>query len=240
MLDINNKMDLTKKDNEMDKRIPRLWYLPNTWKEVTKFPTLRDLQEHLAKHEWANTINWDEIGSTDNSDWKAIERVPHIFLSRAPLTFGHSQLVIPSPQGNNQDEENFFCLASKIIERVIVAFRKAFIEQKLHKDKTFSELAEITHTEGDYIKTLILRSSASENVCKEYKIHLVPYFQSHEEQCERRFRNLHGIMSKEKGGLLGWIGDRENIADSWQVGRTPCKYRLDDVANADLKMSEIA
>lgn len=231
-------MDYSIPLKEDDKRKPRIWYLPSIWKEVTNFPTIRDLQDHLEKHEWANTMNWDEMG---RNDWREIEKAPYIFLSRAPLTFGHSQLVIQSPQGNNQDEENFFCLASKIVERVIVVFRKAFIEQKIHKDKNFSDLAKLTYTEGDYIKTLILRSSASENVCREYKIHLVPYFKSHAMACQKHYTAIHNVDPNQEGGLLGWLGERETIVDNWQIkGDNPFNGKFDEIVNENLKMTEIA
>lgn len=164
----SNLMDLTKENKEDvdDKRIPRLWYLPKLWGRVSKFQKVIDLQKHTRSSEWVNTTNWEQVKS---AKWVKIKKSPHIYLTRGPLTFGHSQLVIQSPQGNNQKEEDFFCLASRIIERVIVVFRNAFCEHKIHKDKTFKELAEITCTEGDYIKTLILRSSAMKPLIKSIK-----------------------------------------------------------------------
>ena len=115
------------------------------------------------------------------SDWNLINS-PYIFLSRSPLTFGHSQLVVPSPDDCN--EEDLFRLASKIIYYAIAAFRSAFGGEKpLHEDKAFESLAENTLTAGPYQKTLVLRASAqekNEKIYTEYKVHLVPYFKSHE------------------------------------------------------------
>lgn len=215
-----------------DGRIPRLWYLPNIWEEATA----QDFKERLEKEGWKNTNDWDKVGQTK---WEKIEKSPYVFLSRAPLTFGHSQLVIPSPNGTKQDEKDFFRLASRIIERTIIAFKEAFKVQKLHQDENFSSLAVMTRTNGKYIKTLILRASASEDVCEEYKIHLVPYFKSHEDECGKRYRTLHGITSEKKGGLLGWLGERENEVDKLlELG--PLKEKLDKFANEGLKMAELA
>jgi hypothetical protein len=210
------KSNTTKRGREVDDgRILRLWYLQNIWEKAT---------------------DW---GKVELAKWKKIEQSPYVFLSRAPLTFGHSQLVIRSPNGTKQNEEDFFCLASKIIERTIIAFKDAFKVQKLHECGNFNALAVITRTRGKYIKTLVLRASASEDICEEYKIHLVPYFKSHEDECGKRFRTLHGITSEKKGGLLGWLGERENEVDKLlELG--PLKEKLDKFANEDLKMAELA
>lgn len=224
----------------MDERTQRLWYLPSIWKELSKLSTLAELQSRLEEHKWANitVTDWDEM---KNNDWKEIEKAPYIFLSRAPLTFGHSQLVIKSPQGNNQNEEHFFCLASKLVERVIGVFRKAFVEQKIHEDRNFIDLAKLTGTEGSYIKTLILRASAREDSCREYKIHLVPYFKSHAMACQKRYTGLHIVNPNDEGGLLGWLGERETIVDNWQLkDDNPFNKDLDKIANDNLKMIEIA
>lgn len=215
-----------------DGRIPRLWYLPNIWEKATD----KNFEDKLKKGDFKNTTHWNEVS---RAKWNKIKKSPYILLVRAPLTFGHSQLVIPSPNGTKQDEKHFFCLASKIIERAIIAFKEALKVQVIHEDENFRSLAVITKTKGKYIKTLILRASASENVCEEYKIHLVPYFKSHEDECVKRYRSLHGIKSEDKGGLLGWLGERETDVDKLlELG--PLKEKLDNFANKDLKMAEIA
>lgn len=234
------KSSTTKKCPEADDgRIPRLWYLPNIWEEVTKSATVRDLQKHLEKNCWKNTNDWCEVSK---KKWKKIEQSPYVLLVRAPLTFGHSQLVISSPKGTNQDEEDFFSLGSRIIERTIMVFEQAFKVQKIHEDENFRSLAVFTGTKGRYIKTLILRSSASEKFHKEYKIHLVPYFKSHQDECIKRYRYIHGIATGDKGGLLGWLGERETVVDNL-LESGPFKENkeiLDNFANEDLKMPEIA
>lgn len=60
------------------------------------------------------------------------------------------------------------------------------------------------------MKTLVLRASAEEDH-GEYKIHLVPCFQSHIDAANALFRARFG--TKEEGGLLYWIGEREHLVD---------------------------
>ena len=45
--------------------------------------------------------------------------------------------------------------------------------------------------------------------------------------------------SVQEGGLLGWLGERENDVDEWEVG-SPWKYKLDEIANKDLEVEELA
>lgn len=226
------KSNTTKTGQEVDDgRILRLWYLPNVWEKAME----KNFKERLEENGWKNTSDWEKV---KNKKWNKIQQSPYVFLSQSPLTFGHSQLVI-SLNRTKREGKDFFCLAAKIIERAIIAFQEAFKKQKLHKDKNFSSLAVITKTKGEYIKTLILRASANENVCEEYKVHLVPYFNSHENDCMKRYHSLHGFSSEDRGGLLGWLGERETEVDKLlELG--PLKEKLNGFANEDLKMAELA
>lgn len=68
----------------------------------------------------------------------------------------------------------------------------------------------------------------------------MPYFKSHESDCTKRFKALHPCSQSERGGLLGWLGERENEVDIWEVDRTYWKDKLDSIANYDLKMCKLA
>jgi len=217
------------------KRIPRLWYLHKSYNQESK------------DDDWDSVCNGGGITGEEWSQvtkWEDVEKVPHIYLSRAPLTFAHSQLVIPAPPGrkNNDsiDEAMLFKWAACLIERVIATFTKAFRDRQAHNDDKYRELAQVTRTTGDYVKTLILRASASEKAGS-YKVHLVPYFKSHRDDCAGRFRARHKIPPGDgrEGGLLGWLGERENQVDEWEVGSL-WKYKLDEIANKDLGMEELA
>lgn len=133
-------------------------------------------------------------------------------LVRSPLTFGHSQLLI-----NHQDTppRTLFADAGELIGAAIEAMQQCFTPEKRLKE--FSVLEDVTETTGKLVKVLVLRASASENVSGTLKIHLVPYFDSHEKACRDRFQGLHSVLPVATGGLLGWLGDREDRADKWEV-----------------------
>ena len=221
---------------DLDPRIARLWYLHKSYEQGS---ATRDW-ESICNEDGIKGDEWDRV-----SNWNDAKKSPYIFFSRAPLTFAHSQLVIPAPPGQNDsgmiDEARYFKWATCVIERAIATFTKAFRGEQVHNRDEYKELAELTQTKGGYLKTLILRASASERIGSEYKVHLVPYFESHRDDCARRFRTRHKILpgDRREGGLLGWLGERENQVDEWEVDPPP-DYRLDEIANKDLGMEELA
>lgn len=215
----------------MDGRIPRLWYLPEGWEAVSAPRPVADYFKSSVL--LPNATSWPDV-----CGWEEIERSPHIFLSRSPLTFGHSQLVVPSP---GDCEEDLFRLASQIIYCAISTFRDALADQKLHESEAFSALTEKTTTYGPYIKTLVLRGSADEKTKRAYKAHLVPYFASHASLCKKRYQYIHTVKPgcDDTGGLLGWLGEREDDVDRWEADSTH-KKKLDQIANEHLGMTDLA
>src|SRR3989338_7790588 len=129
-----------------------------------------------------------------------------IFLVYAPLTFGHSQLCMTFEK--DTEESHQFHEAARLIERAVRVFRTQL--DQLSGDLTFRALADLTLTHGSYVKTLILRTSASEKL-DEYKVHLVPYFSSHARRCQKLWTSVHNVPGDEEGGLIKWLGERENI-----------------------------
>ena len=221
----------------MNGRISRLWYLPKEWDKIS---TAKPVAEYLGKPEPLQiATSWPD---DQTHNWEQIEKTcPTICLSRSPLTFGHSQLIIPSPSDTEQD---LFHLASKIIYNVILTFTSAFgntSNKPLHEDNAFEALAESTHTYGSYNKTLVIRASANEKSDpRQYKVHLIPYFTSHELLCRKRFQSVHTVKDDRTGGLIGWLGERETIADKWEVCPSPIKPLLDVVANNYFGMINLA
>jgi hypothetical protein len=218
----------------MDGRVDRLWYLPRGWRDISK---PRNVQDYLGgRSSLENSTLWPD--SREQPDpWKTIRNSPCIFLSRSPLTFGHSQLLIPY---DGDSEQDLFRLASEIICKAISTFSAMFSDDKPpHQEEIFEPLAKMTLTGGHYVRTLVLRASANES-SNEYKVHLVPYFKSHKELCRKRFHSLHTVTPDKEGGLLGWIGEREDIVDKWEVDPNPVQSTLDHIANEHLKMSELA
>jgi len=232
---------LNEKCEEKDARTCRVWYLPpEGWKSITC--KIIEGNVVFTKENWKNK-DWQAVISKDYK--KDVEKKsPHIFLSRAPLTFGHSQLVLPPPPCKSKNEKIpetiFFEFASYIVKRALAAFEKVLGKKEVHQNPTFKHLAESTYSYGKYIKTLVVRASASEKVGSEYKIHLVPYFQSHETECLKRFRAQHKVPPNKKGGLLGWLGERETEIDKWEVEWCSPDFSLDDVARDVWKLPQLA
>lgn len=168
-----------------------------------------------------------------------------IFLVHTPFTFGHSQLVMKFLGDKRQfKESDRFEHVTGIIKNAIFVFEQVFGEEEIHmKRNELSLLSEITHTSEKYIKTLILRTSAEEHNCEEYteyKVHLVPYFYSHAENCKSRYLTLHYHSTYEEGGLLGWLGERETEVERWQKPPHPWANSLNRIACEDWKMNELA
>ena len=168
-----------------------------------------------------------------------------IFLVHTPLTFGHSQLIFSVHRQRLKEAARFEKVA-KIIKSSISAFQQVLGSEKVHrKNSEFKTLAEITRTKGKYIKTLILRTSADEKRT-EYKIHLVPYFESHASNCKSRYKALHFIKRRRNsatdktGGLLAWLGERETEVDRWLKDPHPWAKILDQKALKDWKMDKLA
>jgi hypothetical protein len=217
----------------MDGRIAGLWYLPEGWGKLSAPKSVAEYLRHPAA--LLNTASWPDA---KKDKWEQIKKSPYIFFSRSPLTLGHSQLVIPSLGDCEQD---LFRLASEIICGAISTFNTVFGNPKLlHEKDVFKPLAENTLTRGSYEKTLVLRASAQETIGKEYKVHLVPFFASHSELCKERFQSLHAAIPEQVGGLLGWLGTREDDVDKWEVDQNPTKPMLDVIANEYLRMADLA
>jgi hypothetical protein len=209
----------------------RTWYLPDRWWTWTKAGFKR-------------RSSWDTILKRGNaSRWDDLERwkqFPCVFLVNKPLTFGHSQLIVPRPLGKNSaQEQDFFGWASQIIEHVIQTFVEAFGEEKerrLYTKSQFDALAERTCSYGKYIKTLVMRVSADEDQRKKYKVHLVPYFESNAALCQERYCSIHKASPDKTGGLIGWLGERETEVDKWRTG----DFKLIDICQDVWRLPRLA
>ncbi len=213
--------------------LDRIWYLPVSYKD------------NLIKENWNSIYSEGAIPSQrwDKIDWEIAERGPYIFLSRAPITFAHSILVVPRPhQSKSVDEATFFRWSAYLIERALYIFNIAFGVKKIHTSADYRILAEKTLSNGEYIKTLILKANANEDLNTIYKVHLLPYFKSHDIDCQQRFLALHRSvdLGEQKGGLLGWIGQREDQVDKYEVEdflRTNPDEEISDLATKELALN---
>lgn len=130
----------------------------------------------------------------------------YAFLVDAPITLGHSQLKIKTDE---RQEEDSFEVAAGHMAKCIRILRATLSALNLDN---WTELARYTKTSGTYVKTLVLKASANEPK-GEYKIHLVPYFDSHLEATTRLHCATQSIDSGGPGGLLHWVGERERLVD---------------------------
>jgi hypothetical protein len=90
--------------------------------------------------------------------------------------------------------------------------------------ETWGKLREYTKTSGKYIKTLVLKASANENE-NEYKIHLIPYFESHLCVTTALFHKDRDIDKNKKGGLFRWLGVEERrLEDQIELWRDTCHF----------------
>ncbi|MBW7905476.1 MAG: hypothetical protein LC135_03180 [Phycisphaerae bacterium] len=155
-------------------------------------------------------------------------------LVRSPITFGHTQLTIEWAEA--QANKGEFEYAGAHIDHVVSAMTRCFTQECLRE---FDLLARVTQTEGKLIKVLVLRASASERPEKALKVHLVPYFESHQFACLSRFAERHRVLPGTPGGLLGWIGSQEDKVDAWEVD-FPNKEGHDKWAGETLRMNALA
>lgn len=191
-----------------------------------------DNRLHRLWHVQGNSKSW--------SSWPKACSSPHILLVNGPLNFGHSQLVVPAAQKGRVDESALFGLASKLIVRSLKVFVDVFGKKKVHATPRYRKLADATYSYGRFIKTLVLRTSASECPDRELKIHLVPYFESNQAECHKRFHSLHTAPPNEKGGLIGWLGERETQVDKWLLGGVPGLASLDEIGSDVWKLPQLA
>jgi hypothetical protein len=183
---------------------------------------------------------YEKIQEILRQDTRSSEILSYIFLSRAPLTFGHSQLVTRVRSITKPHEADLFEMVSPMIKGAISVFESVLGSRRFQENSDFKKLAKLTRTHKRYLKILVLRASAEEKPEWEYKIHLVPYFESHAEQCQERYRGIHHLDS-DTGGLLGWLGERETEVDRWQIpSEIPWAVKLDEIANVDLNMKRFA
>lgn len=126
------------------------------------------------------------------------------FLVDAPYTLGHSQLVLKI--GKKTKEEDNFAKASIHIANCIKIFSTKL--KQCDQSNKWTQLANYTKTEGSYVKTLVLRVSADEEG-DTYKVHLVPYFESHSMDTEALYQKTYNV-SKGTGGLVYWLGKNEH------------------------------
>jgi hypothetical protein len=216
----------------------RTWYLPDNWWNTTS---------PKNEQEWRALINRKNSSYWETSKYTCTDfpYLPYLFLVNRPFTFGHSQLVMPIPPRlrstkknaeKNLKENLYFEFASIIIKRAIKGFEEALYKDKVHTRAQFHDLGERTFSYSSYIKTLIMRVSADEDPGKFYKVHLVPYFESNAALCQQRYCSIHKVSPEKRGGLIGWLGDKETEVEKWQTNN----FELAKIARDIWKLPKLA
>jgi hypothetical protein len=140
-----------------------------------------------------------------------------VCLVDAPICFGHSQLVVQFFE--HHPEEDAFTIAAQHIAKCIRAFRHVLPDAI----SSYGQLAGYTDTTGTYLNTAILKASANETPL-EYKVHLVPLFESHLDAMKFLHQETQHLGKPEAGGMLHWVGRREAIVDRNAADRTSRAY----------------
>lgn len=184
---------------------------------------------------------YEELRSR-NQVWLDDGESCYAFLVDAPISFGHSQLVLNGREGFS--EEDNFVRSASVVGECIHSLRTTLTSSKAGD---FRRLRRYTGSTGEYVKTCVLKASANEPR-GQYKVHMVPLFSGQLEETAVSFRARMGERLRElsrvpeshiapdefdalkdgRGGLLYWIGTREDAVD-----RDMCGLRTQHSAYSD-------
>ena len=143
-----------------------------------------------------------------------------VYLVESPLTFGHSHLILKTE--GIISEEDMFDMSSSEIKRCL-----PILNEKLPKaleNPVWKTVREYTKTSGRLIKILILKVSANEAE-KQYKVHIVPYFESHLCLTTMLFQQGRDVDKNRTGGLIRWLGEQEKrLDDQIEIWRGTCHF----------------
>jgi hypothetical protein len=143
-----------------------------------------------------------------------------VYVVESPLTFGHSQLILKSK--NKISEERMFELSATVITKCIKILKEKI--PGIIENPKWEMLREYTKTSGRLIKILILKVSADETI-KQYKVHLVPYFESHLCLTTLLFQKGRNIEEHKTGGMIHWLGEQEKrLDDQIEIWRDTCHF----------------
>jgi hypothetical protein len=143
-----------------------------------------------------------------------------VMIVESPLTFGHSQLILETEKVI--PEEDMFEMSSSVIKESMRTLKKKLPEAV--ENPVWEKLRNYTNTSGRLKKILILKVSANEAE-KQYKVHLVPYFESHLCLTTMLFKKGRGIDKGKTGGMIQWLGEQEKqIDDQIEIWRGTCHF----------------
>ncbi|MDQ7837159.1 MAG: hypothetical protein RDU59_01520 [Thermodesulfobacteriota bacterium] len=154
----------------------------------------------------------------------------YVYLVESPLTFGHSQLILKTE--NVIPEEDMFGMAAPVLVESI-----RILKEKIPgamEDLVWKKLRDYTQASGRLIKILILKVSANEKE-KQYKVHIVPYFESHLCLTTILFQKGRDIDKGKTGGMIRWLGEQEKrVDDQIEIWRDTCHFPVALVESFEL------
>ena len=143
-----------------------------------------------------------------------------VYLVESPLTFGHSQMNLQTEK--IMPEEDMFEIAALVLKESIRVLKEKL--PKAMEDPVWKTLRDYTKTSGRLIKILILKVSADETE-KQYKVHIVPYFESHLCLTTMLFQKGRDIDKCKTGGMIRWLGEQEKrLDDQIEIWRDTCHF----------------
>jgi hypothetical protein len=143
-----------------------------------------------------------------------------VMIVESPITFGHSQLILETEK--DISEEDMFEKSSSVIKECIHILKEKL--PKAVEDPVWKSLRDYTKTSGRLIKILILKVSANEKG-KQYKVHIVPYFESHLCLTTILFHKGRDIDKGKTGGMIRWLGEQEKrVDDQIEIWRGTCHF----------------
>ena len=138
--------------------------------------------------------------------YESADKTSFAVLVDKPIAFGHSQVVMSIASYDTPEEEVF----KQASGHIVICIGKFLATSWRSVLDGWGPLAKYTGTSGDYMKTLVLKTSADEKPGL-YKVHLVPCFESHVKSANDQYHARFG--QSDSGGLLYWIGQREHRVD---------------------------
>jgi len=143
-----------------------------------------------------------------------------VYLVESPFTFGHSQLIFTTKE--TVPEEDMFDMSSSVIKESI-RILKGKLPEAVQKP-IWKTLRDFTKTSGRLIKILLLKVSADEAE-RQYKVHIVPYFESHLCLTTMLFQKRRDVDKNKTGGMIYWLGKQEKrLDDQIEIWRGTCHF----------------
>jgi hypothetical protein len=113
---------------------------------------------------------YDEVQKLLSQDTQSCRILSYVFLVRAPLTFGHSQLVTKVFDAGQHHEADLFEMVVPMIKGAISVFENVLESSRFHERPEFRKLAELTRT---HKRPSIVNRACTENHTPNKALHRI-------------------------------------------------------------------